>query len=117
MPARRADSAAPAKSFHSLALVQQHELVHRPRHPAPGAPYKGTSRTAYYPDNSLGWRCVALLRLAFEPGARLAQPLSAAPPRSLVSLGGPAATGMCSPPRRDELPVLSKAGPTGPLMC
>ncbi len=39
-----------------------------PRHPAPGAPYKGTSRTAYYPDNAVGWRCVALLRLAFERG-------------------------------------------------
>ena len=42
--------------------------VQGPRHPSPGVPYHGTSRTAYYPHNPLGWQCVELLRLAFERG-------------------------------------------------
>ena len=42
--------------------------VQGPRHPEPGAPYRGTSRTCFYPHNALGVQCVSLLRLAFSRG-------------------------------------------------
>ena len=29
------------------------------RHAEPGQPYRGTNRTCYYPDNAVGWQCVA----------------------------------------------------------
>lgn len=52
-------------------LVLQYDFpsgMQGPRDPTPGVPYRGTSRTCYYPHSALGWSCVRLLRLAFERG-------------------------------------------------
>ena len=53
------------------SLVLQYDFpdgVQGERDPTPGAPYRGTRRTCYYPHSPLGWRCVSLLRLAFKRG-------------------------------------------------
>lgn len=38
------------------------------RDPSPDLQYQGTHRTCYYPNASIGWSCLRLLRLAFKRG-------------------------------------------------